>query len=78
MEEKLSRSEATVDIPELEEQEAKEILHDVLNELYYSKGKIGNGISVLMFYCSIQCFCPKIAAAKSDKLNLGCLIKIEV
>jgi hypothetical protein len=39
MEEKLSRSEATVDIPELEEQEAKEILHDVLNELYYSKGK---------------------------------------
>jgi len=28
-----------VDVPELEEQEAKEILHDVLNELYYSKAK---------------------------------------
>jgi hypothetical protein len=41
VEEKLSKlsPEATVDIPELEEQEAKEILHDVLNELYYSKGK---------------------------------------
>ena len=31
--------DATVDIPQLEEQEAKEILHDVLSELYYSKGK---------------------------------------
>jgi ABC-type multidrug transport system fused ATPase/permease subunit len=39
VEEKVSRSEATADIPQLEEQEAKEILHDVLNELYYSKGK---------------------------------------
>jgi hypothetical protein len=39
VEEKLSRTETTVDIPQLEEQEAKEILHDVLNELYYSKDK---------------------------------------
>ena len=41
VEEKLSKlsPETTVDIPQLEEQEAKEILHDVLNELYYSKGK---------------------------------------
>ena len=31
--------DTTVDIPQLEEQEAKEILHDVLSELYYSKGK---------------------------------------
>jgi hypothetical protein len=28
-----------VDVPELKEQEANEILHDVLNELYYSKVK---------------------------------------
>jgi polyhydroxyalkanoate synthesis regulator phasin len=43
VEEKLSKlsPETTVDIPQLEEQEAKEILHDVLNELYYSKGKKG-------------------------------------
>ena len=39
VEQKLSRTETMVDVPELEEQEAKEILHDVLNELYYSKGK---------------------------------------
>jgi hypothetical protein len=40
VEEKVSRSpDTTVDIPQLEEQEAKEILHDVLNELYYSKAK---------------------------------------
>jgi ABC-type multidrug transport system fused ATPase/permease subunit len=41
VEEKLSKlsPETTVDIPQLEEQEVKEILHDVLNELYYSKGK---------------------------------------
>jgi len=39
VEEKLSRTETMVDVPELEEQEAKEILHDVLNELYYSKAK---------------------------------------
>ena len=39
VEEKISISEPAVDIPQLEEQEAKEILHDVLNELYYSKGK---------------------------------------
>jgi hypothetical protein len=41
VEEKLSKlsPETTVDIPQLEEQEAKEILHDVLNELYYSKSK---------------------------------------
>jgi hypothetical protein len=41
VEEKLSKlsPETMVDIPQLEEQEAKEILHDVLNELYYSKGK---------------------------------------
>jgi hypothetical protein len=40
VEEKLSKlsPETTADIPQLEEQEAKEILHDVLNELYYSKG----------------------------------------
>ena len=41
VEEKISISEPTIDIPQLEEQEAKEILHDVLNELYYSKGKKG-------------------------------------
>jgi ABC-type multidrug transport system fused ATPase/permease subunit len=43
VEEKLSKlsPETTVDIPQLEEQEAKEILHDVLNELYYSKGRKG-------------------------------------
>ena len=41
VEEKLFKlsPDATVDIPQLEEQEAKEILHDVLSELYYSKGK---------------------------------------
>jgi hypothetical protein len=41
VDEKLSKlsPETTVDIPQLEEQEAKEILHDVLNELYYSKDK---------------------------------------
>jgi hypothetical protein len=41
VEEKLSKlsPETAVDIPQLEEQEAKEILHDVLNELYYSKAK---------------------------------------
>jgi|GEM_PF-2827171 len=39
VEKKVSVSEPTGDIPQLEEQEAKEILHDVLNELYYSKGK---------------------------------------
>ena len=41
VEEKLSKlsPETTADIPQLEEQEAKEILHDVLNELYYSKGR---------------------------------------
>jgi ABC-type multidrug transport system fused ATPase/permease subunit len=41
VEEKLSKlsPETTIDIPQLEEQEAKEILHDVLNELYYSKGR---------------------------------------
>jgi hypothetical protein len=41
VEEKLSKlsPEITVDVPQLEEEEAKEILHDVLNELYYSKGK---------------------------------------
>jgi hypothetical protein len=43
MEEKLSKlsPKTTADIPQLEEQEVKEILHDVLNELYYSKGKKG-------------------------------------
>lgn len=39
VEEKLSGTETMIDVPELEEQEAKEILHDVLNELYYSKAK---------------------------------------
>ena len=39
VEKRVSRRETTVDIPQLEEQEAKEILHDVLNELYYSKVK---------------------------------------
>ena len=39
MEERISRSKTTADIPQLEEHEAKEILHDVLNELYYSKAK---------------------------------------
>ena len=39
VEKKVSVSEPTGDIPQLEEQEVKEILHDVLNELYYSKGK---------------------------------------
>jgi hypothetical protein len=41
VEEKLSKlsPETTDDIPQLEEEDVKEILHDVLNELYYSKGK---------------------------------------
>jgi hypothetical protein len=41
VEEKLTRlsPETTVDVPQLEEENVKEILHDVLNELYYSKGK---------------------------------------
>lgn len=41
VEEKLSKllPETTVDVPQLEEQEAKEILHDVLNELYHSKSR---------------------------------------
>jgi hypothetical protein len=41
VEEKVSRlsSERMDDIPQLEEENVKEILHDVLNELYYSKGK---------------------------------------
>jgi hypothetical protein len=39
VEKKVSISEPVVDIPQLEEQEAKEILHDVLSEFYYSKGK---------------------------------------
>ena len=41
VEKKLSIAEPTVDIPQLEEQEAKEISHDVLTELYYSKEKKG-------------------------------------
>jgi uncharacterized protein (DUF433 family) len=39
LEENLSTSERAYDLPELEEQDVKEILHDVLNELYYSKAK---------------------------------------
>jgi hypothetical protein len=39
VEEKLSTSERAYDLPELEEQDVEEILHDVLNELYYSKAK---------------------------------------
>jgi ABC-type multidrug transport system fused ATPase/permease subunit len=40
IEEKVSRSAETgYDVPPIEEQNVKEILHDVLNELYYSKNK---------------------------------------
>jgi biopolymer transport protein ExbB/TolQ len=40
IEERLSRlSSERTDEPQLEEENVKEILHDVLNELYYSKGK---------------------------------------
>jgi hypothetical protein len=41
IEEKVSTlsSEIMDDVPELEEENVQEILHDVLNELYYSKGK---------------------------------------
>jgi hypothetical protein len=41
VEERLSKlsPETAVDIPQLEEQVAKDILHDILYELYYSKGK---------------------------------------
>jgi hypothetical protein len=41
IEEKVSTlsSEIVDDVPELEEENVQEILHDVLNELYYSKGK---------------------------------------
>jgi hypothetical protein len=41
IEERLSglSSETTDDIPQLEEENVKEILHDILNELYYSKRK---------------------------------------
>jgi biopolymer transport protein ExbB/TolQ len=40
IEEKVSRSAETgYDVPPIEEQNVKEILHDVLNELYYSKDK---------------------------------------
>jgi hypothetical protein len=39
--EKVSRSssETAYDVPQLEEENVKEILYDVLNELYYSKDK---------------------------------------
>jgi hypothetical protein len=41
VEEKVSRLSpgTTDDVPPLEEEDVKEILHDVLNELYYSKSK---------------------------------------
>jgi hypothetical protein len=41
VEEKVSSlsSETAYDIPQLEEENVKEIIHDVLNELYYSKSK---------------------------------------
>jgi hypothetical protein len=39
VEEKVISSETDDDIPELEEVNVKEILHEILNELYYSKDK---------------------------------------
>jgi hypothetical protein len=39
VEEKVVSSETTDDIPQLEEENVKEILHELLNELYYSKDK---------------------------------------
>jgi hypothetical protein len=39
VEEKVVFAETTDDIPQLEEENVKEILHELLNELYYSKGK---------------------------------------
>jgi hypothetical protein len=40
VEEKVVSSEPTTDdVPPLEEKEIKEILHELLNELYYSKAK---------------------------------------
>ncbi|HYY49292.1 MAG TPA: hypothetical protein VE643_00335 [Nitrososphaeraceae archaeon] len=41
VEERLSKlsPKTAVDIPQLEEQVAKDILHDILNELYYSKDR---------------------------------------
>ena len=37
VEEKLSSQEIAYDVPQLKDDDAKEILHDVLNEPYYSK-----------------------------------------
>ena len=39
VEEKVVSDETTDDIPPLEEEDVKEILHELLNELYYSKAK---------------------------------------
>jgi hypothetical protein len=39
VEEKVVFDETTDDIPQLEEENVKEILHELLTELYYSKGK---------------------------------------
>ena len=39
VEEKVISSESTDDTPQLEEENVKEILHELLNELYYSKDK---------------------------------------
>ncbi|MFL6433096.1 MAG: hypothetical protein ACJ71O_05100 [Nitrososphaeraceae archaeon] len=39
VEQKVSSLETAYDIPQLKDKDVKEILHDVLNELYYSKGK---------------------------------------
>jgi hypothetical protein len=39
VDEKVISSETADDIPQLEEKDVKEILHELLNELYYSKDK---------------------------------------
>ncbi|MFL6457903.1 MAG: hypothetical protein ACJ71G_13180 [Nitrososphaeraceae archaeon] len=39
VEEKLSSIEFGYDLPQLKDNDVKEILHDVLNELYYKKDK---------------------------------------
>jgi hypothetical protein len=37
--EKRTKIFESTDVPDLKDEEVKEILHDVLTELYYSKGK---------------------------------------
>ena len=39
VEQKVTSSETDDDIPELEEENVEKILHELLNELYYSKDK---------------------------------------